>query len=62
MATQIARCADYGASSDDYIEGWNEQLLVIVQIETPRAVDNAAAIAAVPGVDALLVGPVDEHV
>jgi 4-hydroxy-2-oxoheptanedioate aldolase len=59
MATQIARCADYGASSDDYIEGWNEQLLVIVQIETPRAVDNAAAIAAVEGVDMLFVGPSD---
>jgi 4-hydroxy-2-oxoheptanedioate aldolase len=33
--------------------------LVIVMLETPRAIDNAAAIAAVPGVDALLIGTSD---
>src|SRR5438067_5906171 len=32
----------------------NEALLVTVLIETPRAVENAAAIAAVPGIDCLL--------
>ena len=59
MATQIARCADYGAMSDKYIRGWNEQLLVICQIETPLAVDNVGSIAAVEGVDMLFVGPSD---
>ncbi len=37
----------------------NAATLVIVMLETPRAIDNAAAIAAVPGVDALLVGTND---
>jgi 2-keto-3-deoxy-L-rhamnonate aldolase RhmA len=37
----------------------NEALLVVVLIETPRAVENAAAIAAVPGIDALLIGTND---
>src|SRR3954447_16896269 len=31
----------------------NEALLVTVLIETPRAIENAAAIAAVPGIDCL---------
>jgi 4-hydroxy-2-oxoheptanedioate aldolase len=33
--------------------------LVVVMLETPRAIDNAAAIAAVPGIDALLIGTSD---
>jgi 2-keto-3-deoxy-L-rhamnonate aldolase RhmA len=33
--------------------------LVVVMIETPRAVDNVDAIAAVPGIDVLLVGTND---
>ena len=37
----------------------NEATLVIVMIETPRAVDNVEEIAAVPGVDVLLVGTND---
>lgn len=37
----------------------NEETLLIVQIETRQAVDNLEAIAAVDGVDVLLVGPND---
>jgi 2-keto-3-deoxy-L-rhamnonate aldolase RhmA len=37
----------------------NEQLLTIVMIETPLAVENAEAIAAVKGVDVLLIGTSD---
>ncbi|MCX7931849.1 MAG: aldolase/citrate lyase family protein [Rhodovarius sp.] len=37
----------------------NEQLLVCVMIETPEAVANAEAIAAVPGVDVLMIGTSD---
>ncbi len=38
---------------------FNAEMLVVVMLETPRAVANAAAIAAVPGVDVLLVGTND---
>lgn len=34
----------------------NEGTLVVVMLETPRAIANAEAIAAVPGIDVLLVG------
>lgn len=37
----------------------NRRLLTIVMIETPEAVANAAAIAAVPGIDALMIGTSD---
>jgi 2-keto-3-deoxy-L-rhamnonate aldolase RhmA len=37
----------------------NEEVLVAVMIETPQAVANADAIAAVPGVDVLLIGTSD---
>jgi 2-keto-3-deoxy-L-rhamnonate aldolase RhmA len=37
----------------------NEENLVVVMLETPLAIDNAEAIAAVPGIDVLLVGTND---
>jgi 4-hydroxy-2-oxoheptanedioate aldolase len=37
----------------------NEETLLVVQIESPLAVQNADHIAAVPGVDALFLGPDD---
>jgi 4-hydroxy-2-oxoheptanedioate aldolase len=37
----------------------NEGTLVVVMVETPRAVENADKIAAVPGIDVLLVGTND---
>lgn len=36
-----------------------KETVLVCQIEDPQAVSDAAEIAAVPGVDALLVGPVD---
>jgi 4-hydroxy-2-oxoheptanedioate aldolase len=37
----------------------NDDTLLVVQIESPEAVKNADAIASVPGVDALFLGPDD---
>lgn len=42
-----------------YADTANETVLLVAQIESPEAVDNAEAIAAVPGVDALFLGPDD---
>lgn len=41
------------------MEQADSELLLAVMIETPEAVANAAAIAAIPGIDALLVGSSD---
>jgi 2-dehydro-3-deoxyglucarate aldolase len=48
----------YGAVPD-YFTRINDQIAVVVQIETQLGVEAAAGIAAVPGVDALFVGPSD---
>ena len=44
---------------DEAMAGINDQTLLVMMIETPRAVENAAVIAAVDGVDILLVGGSD---
>src|SRR5690606_1781972 len=41
------------------IEALNRNTLVVAMLETPQAVDNADAIAAVEGIDALLIGTND---
>lgn len=42
-----------------YAEEANRETFLTVQIETPQAVDNCEEIAAVPGVDAIFIGPGD---
>ena len=54
-----ARASGYGRTFESYVEGAKEEIETVLQIETERGVGNAAAIAAVDGVDALLVGPAD---
>ena len=58
-AYQVVRASNYGIGAPDYIETAADNLLVILQIESKRAVDNIEAIAAVDGVDMLLIGPND---
>jgi 4-hydroxy-2-oxoheptanedioate aldolase len=43
----------------DYIAHANRETLIIMQLEDERAVAQAEAIAAVPGVDVLMFGPAD---
>jgi 2-keto-3-deoxy-L-rhamnonate aldolase RhmA len=49
----------YLDAGENYAEGVNRETFVVVQIETPQAVENADAIAAVDGVDGLFIGPAD---
>jgi 2-keto-3-deoxy-L-rhamnonate aldolase RhmA len=53
------RASNYFQDFQTYIASANERTAVIVQIESAAAVDKAAEIAAVPGIDALFVGPAD---
>ncbi|PQE25932.1 aldolase citrate lyase family protein [Rutstroemia sp. NJR-2017a BBW] len=46
-------------NSEGYLQQANDSLLTMVQIETKEAVENVEAIAAVPGIDVLFVGPFD---
>ena len=53
------RAAGFGQHFDEHFKESNEQLVTVVQIETPMAVNQIDAIAAVQGVDVLFVGPLD---
>jgi 2-keto-3-deoxy-L-rhamnonate aldolase RhmA len=53
------RAARYGLELDEYLATANNNLLVILQIETAEAVKNAEEILSVPGVDAFFIGPND---
>ena len=47
------------APGSNYPEDANRETFIVAQIETPEAVNNAAEVAAVPGIDALFIGPGD---
>jgi 4-hydroxy-2-oxoheptanedioate aldolase len=47
------------ATISEYVEHANRETLIIIQLEHQRAVDQAEAIAAVPGVDMIMLGPAD---
>jgi 2-keto-3-deoxy-L-rhamnonate aldolase RhmA len=52
--------SDYGrVPPAEHFRACNEELLVILQVETVKGVENAAEIASVPGADCVLVGPGD---
>jgi len=59
VAYSVTRAADYGLRAAEYGAKANDNLVVMCQIESPRAVDNIAEIAAVEGVDVLFIGPFD---
>ena len=48
-----------GLSPEEYYRQANAETLVITMVETPEAVENAGAIAAVEGIDGVLVGSSD---
>jgi 4-hydroxy-2-oxoheptanedioate aldolase len=54
----LTRASDYGAI-EDYGSTANDQICVMVQAETQKAMDNLAEIAAVDGVDGVFIGPAD---
>lgn len=46
-------------SLSEYVRAANEQTFVVVQIEDPHSLEAVEEIAAVPGVDAIMLGPGD---
>jgi 4-hydroxy-2-oxoheptanedioate aldolase len=48
-----------GVTAGEYLQQANRETLVMAMIETQEALDNLDAIAAVPGLDGLFVGPSD---
>ena len=54
----VHRASRFG-QYDDYMGQANDNICVVLQLETPTAIENMAEIASVDGVDALFIGPGD---
>jgi 4-hydroxy-2-oxoheptanedioate aldolase len=50
---------NFNATAGEYYEQANREILVVLQTESPRGVENAEAIYSLPGVDAIFIGPND---
>ncbi len=50
---------NFGATAGDYFAQANEEILVVLQTESPQGVENAPDIYALPGCDAVFIGPND---
>jgi 2-dehydro-3-deoxyglucarate aldolase/4-hydroxy-2-oxoheptanedioate aldolase len=53
------RAGGYGRHAAEYWKRANDEVLVVLQVETLGALRDVEAIAALPGVDVLFVGPAD---
>ncbi|KQW29235.1 2-keto-3-deoxy-L-rhamnonate aldolase [Rhizobium sp. Root274] len=58
MGASLGRASNFGRIAD-YAETANDQVCLIAQIESRLGVENAEAILATEGVDAVLIGPAD---
>ena len=58
VGSAIARASRWGTDVD-YLASANERMCVLLQIESATGLGNLEAIAAVPGVDGVFVGPAD---
>src|SRR5690554_6261122 len=54
----LARASRWGLI-EDYLDHADDEICLILQLETPQALTNLEAIAAVEGVDGLFIGPAD---
>lgn len=58
MGSVLARASRWGLV-EDYLEHADDEVCLLLQLESPRALANLESIAAVEGVDGLFVGPAD---
>lgn len=50
---------NFDAAAGEYYQRANDEILVVLQTESPTGVENAEAIYSLPGVDAIFIGPND---
>lgn len=58
VANSMVRASDYNGITD-YLETANDQICLILQVESRTAIENIDAIAATDGVDVVFIGPSD---
>lgn len=55
----VLHAMNFDATAGDYYKHANDEILVILQTESPEGVENAEEIYSLPGVDGIFVGPND---
>ena len=55
----VNRAQDYGFTFEDYVQNWNDESCLLLQIESATAVDTIDEILAFDEVDGVMVGPYD---
>ena len=55
----LCRATGFGRDFDGYFQNHNHEVIVVVMLEHIRAVEQADAILATPGIDAVFIGPYD---
>lgn len=58
MGSLLARASRWG-QLEDYLERADDEVCLILQVESPHALSQIEAIAAVEGVDGIFIGPAD---
>lgn len=58
VGTALARAAGWGRDTS-YLESANDDVCLLLQVETAKGLENLEAIAAVDGVDGVFIGPAD---
>ena len=56
---KVTRACSFGRNFPEYAHKANEEIMVIVQVETMTAVNNIDEILSVPDIDAVFIGPSD---
>lgn len=59
MAAGIVRATGFGVKTDEYLASYRKNFMLIIQIESQEAVEAAAGLAAVDGIDGIFIGPYD---
>ena len=55
----VNRAHSFGLNFKDYVNNWNEESILIVQIESKQGVKNIESIVSDPNVDGVMIGPYD---
>ncbi len=49
----------YGLNFNNYVENWNSESILIIQIESKKGVNNIDSIVSHPSIDGVMIGPYD---
>ena len=55
----INRAQDYGLNFENYVQSWNDESILIIQIESKKGLENIDLITEHKSIDGVMIGPYD---